>query len=437
MTADDAEAPLGIEVFEPAGVGLPPEDCTPEGLSRAATAEALSLGFNRVSIVDATPLEAGRTRLRAFLERGYAGSLSYLEEGERHDPSTLLPGVKSLVVVLFAHGDAGEVSPAPDHAPRVADAAIPEAGLGPDLRGQIARYARGTDYHILMKTRLFKLGRRLATLAGRTVRVRACVDTAPLLERELAARAGLGFQGKSSLLIAPGLGSYVLLGELLIDLELAPSPPPESPRKLDFSACGSCRACLDACPTQAFPSEYVLDARRCISYLTIEQDGVIPEELRRPIGTRVFGCDVCQEVCPFNASKSRPSSSELGVREALLAPDLVRLLNLGSAPYRTLVKRTALRRASRATLQRNAAVALGNSGDPRAVAPLVRALVENERALVRLHAAWALGELAPHLDEAAVSALIQCADADPDAAVRAEARSALTRANAVTDLAPS
>lgn len=406
--AQSSDEGLGIEHLEPNGPPLQLEERTPSGLSRAIEREGRELGFARVGITEASPLDVARSRLELFRDSGYAGGMSYLAEGERHDPRALLPTAKSVVVALLAHGD-----------PDVVPLRTRRAGL----TGKIARYAQGDDYHLLVKSRLMALAQRIATLAGQRIQVRACVDTAPLLERELAARAGLGFQGKSTLLIAPGVGSYVLLGELLIDLPLEPTQGTPA-------GCGSCRACLDACPTAAFPAPYQLDARRCISYLTIEHEGAIPRELRAAIGHRVFGCDVCQETCPFNASPSRPAHSPLGRREALEEPELLALLELGSAGYRKLVKRTALRRVSRTTLQRNAAIALGNSDSADAVAPLTRVVASHGHALVREHAAWALGELSAHLDAPALAALAACAEQDSDEAVRAEARLALERAQA-------
>jgi epoxyqueuosine reductase len=295
---------------------------------------------------------------------------------------------------------------------------------GPALTGTIARYARGEDYHLVMKRKLAALAERVEALVGESVPTRICVDTAPLLEHATAQAAGLGFSGKSTLTIVPGVGTWVLLGELLVGVELetdSPVPP----------GCGSCRACLDACPTGAFVGPQVLDARRCISYLTIENQGPIPRELRDKIGTRVFGCDVCQEVCPFNASPAaRPRAPELEPRAALDTVDLVRLLEMGSAQHRQLVKRSALRRANRATLARNAAVALGNSRDPRAREPLARALTEHPSDLVRSHAAWALGELGSHgdaLPPSAREALEHAARNDVSEAVRDEAFAALAR----------
>ena len=218
----------------------------------------------------------------------------------------------------------------------------------------------------------------------------------------------------------------MLIGELLLDLPLEPTTG-------NSAGCGSCRACLDACPTAAFPEPYRLDARRCISYLTIEHEGVIPRELRAAMGQRVFGCDVCQETCPFNASPTRPESSPLGRRDALTEPDLLALLELGSAGYRKLVRRTALRRVSRSTLQRNAAIALGNGGSVEAVDPLVRAMTSHPLTLIRTHAAWALGRLGPHLNASALEALQRTAATDDDSSVRDEARLALDSVSAASE----
>jgi epoxyqueuosine reductase len=298
---------------------------------------------------------------------------------------------------------------------------------GSPLCGSVGRYARGEDYHLVMKRKLTALAERCEVLAGRPLRSRVCVDTAPLLEHEVARAAGLGFSGKSTLTIVPGVGTWVLLGELLLDVELPPSAPlPQG--------CGSCRACLDACPTGAFVDAHVLDARRCISYLTIENQGEIPRELRAPIGTRVFGCDVCQEVCPFNASQAaRTRAPELAPRPELDVIDLVGLLELGAASYRKLVKRSALRRAPRATLARNAAIALGNTRDPRAAAPLERALENDPSALVRSHAAWALGELGAAAGATGKAALESAAHSDADPSVREEAALAMARLAAAGD----
>jgi epoxyqueuosine reductase len=267
----------------------------------------------------------------------------------------------------------------------------------------VARYARGEDYHLVLKAKLRELAARVASLVGREVASRPCVDTAAVLERDLGERAGLGFVGKNTMLIAPGLGSYVMLGELLLDVEIAAAVAPVEKK------CGACTMCLDACPTGAFLGPYALDARRCVSYLTIEHAGAIPRELRAKLGTMIFGCDVCQEVCPFNAAAAAgttaPPAPELAPHARLESPELIRLLALGQNQFRQLVKRTALRRLHRAQLLRNVCVALGNAGDPAAIPPLRRALAEEKSALVRAHAAWALARLGDlptlraHVDE--------------------------------------
>ncbi len=345
-------------------------------LSAAVVDAARELGFHAVGIAPALPAR----RFAAFedwLARGMQGDMAYLadpvQRAARADVRMLLAEARSVVVVALAY----------------------EAGVVPAarLRGQVARYAQSRDYHSIIKARLRALTDRVAALIGRPVASRPCVDTAPVLERELAERAGLGFVGKNTLLIAPGLGSYLLLGEVILDVELEPTAR-EEPK----SRCGACTACLDACPTGAFASPHVLDARRCISYLTIEHRGPIPRELRPALGTRIFGCDVCQEVCPFNAAAPARTAADpalaLTTRTAeRSAPDLIRTLGLGAAQMRQLVRGTPLRRAGREGLLRNVCVALGNSGDPAAIPALARALAGDRSALVRGHAAWALGRL--------------------------------------------
>jgi len=346
---------------------------------------ARAIGFHRAAVI---PIEAPRRHAlyTSWLAAGHAGEMTYLAQPEhvaqRADLHTLLAGARSLVVVALAY-----------------DRRDPEAPVA--LRGTIARYARGDDYHMVMRDKLVALGDALAARLGRPVATRPCVDSAPVHEREWAERAGLGFVAKNTMLIAPGLGSYVVLGELLVDVELGVTAEPQKPR------CGSCRACLDACPTGAFVDAYVLDARRCISYLTIEHEGVIPRELRPQMGTWVFGCDVCQEVCPFNAGSPKPDDEPdprlrpRSVEHAL--PDLVALAARGANQVRQLVKRTALRRISREILLRNVAIALGNTGSPDAIPALVALL--RERPLVRAHAVWALrrlgasAQLAAHRDD--------------------------------------
>ena len=345
-------------------------------LGAAVVDAARALGFHAVGIAPALPAR----RFRAFedwLDRGMQGDMAYLadpvQKTARADVRMLLAEARSVVVVALAY----------------------DAGVVPieRLRGQVARYARNRDYHSIIKARLRELADRVAELVGRPVASRPCVDTAPVLERELAERAGLGFVGKNTLLIAPGLGSYFLLGEVILDVDLEPTAVDE-PR----SRCGACTACLEACPTGAFVGPHVLDARRCISYLTIEHRGPIPRELRPALGTRIFGCDVCQEVCPFNAAAPARTAPDPGLALTTRAaersaPDLVRTLGLGAAQMRQLVRGTPLRRAGREGLLRNVCVALGNAGDPAAIPALARALAADRSPLVRGHAAWALGRL--------------------------------------------
>lgn len=380
-------------------------------LTKQVEAAALALGFVRLGVTTVAPFAAAGSHLSDWLERGYAGEMAYLAGTERHDPRALMADARTLISVALGYGEqAGDGGDGDEGG---------EGGGEPrELTGSVARYARGADYHGVMKSKLRELADEIATLCGRPVLARACVDTAPLLEHEAAARGGVGFVAKNTLTIVPGYGSYVLLGELLVDVELVPSGLPERPR------CGACRACLDACPTGAFVDATLLDARRCISYLTIELQGSIPVGLRSAIGTRVFGCDVCQEVCPFNArSEDRAFAPELAVAGNHTNISLPWLLQLRSGDYRRLVKGSSMRRVTRQQLQRNAAVALGNTGERAAVAPLVAALRTNQSPMVREHAAWALGELG--FREAAEP--LTTAAADTDESVRESAALALAR----------
>ena len=356
------------------------------------TALARELGFARAAVV---PIEPPRRHAlyASWLAAGHGGEMAYLASpahvAPRADLRALLASARALIVVALAYDRADPVPP---------DRLV---------RGRVARYARGEDYHLVMRDKLVALADRLAAHLGRPVASRPCVDSAPVLEREWAERGGLGFVAKNTMLIAPGLGSYAVLGELLVDADL-PATAPDTPPK---PRCGACRACLDACPTGAFVDAFVLDARRCISYLTIEHHGVIPAELRAAIGAWVFGCDVCQEVCPFNAGAGEPPDPLLRPRSLEHAlPDLVALAAAGTNQLRRRVRRTALRRAPRDVLLRNVAVALGNTGGAAEV-PALAALLADRAALVRGHAAWALGALAARVPAAAGEAARALADA--------------------------
>jgi epoxyqueuosine reductase len=351
--------------------------------STSITELAKELGFARVAVV---PIEPPRRHelYTSWLAEGHAGEMAYLASPEhiatRADLRVLLEGAQTLVVVALAYER---------HDP------IPSSSLTGALRGRIARYARGEDYHLVMRDKLVALAGALAKQLGRSVASRPCVDSAPVLEREWAERGGLGFVAKNTMLIAPGIGSYIVLGELLLDVALEITAPTELPKQ----RCGTCRACLDACPTRAFVDAFVLDARRCISYLTIEHHGVIPRELRKSIGTWVFGCDICQEVCPFNAGKSDATvDPRLAARDHEHAlPDLIALAEKGANQVRQFVKRTAMRRIPREVLDRNVAVALGNTGSPAAV-PTLRVLARHASPLVRAHAVWSLAQLGAEIE---------------------------------------
>ncbi|HEX3849879.1 MAG TPA: tRNA epoxyqueuosine(34) reductase QueG [Polyangiaceae bacterium] len=403
----EAHGSDGARLHRPANEA-PSETLSASELAARVRAAGQELGFVRVGFAAIDPLELGAERLSAWLREGRQAEMDYLL-GERHDPRRLLSEAKTLIAVALAYPATLGLVP------------LRRAEDGEPLTGIVARYARGDDYHDVMRKKLRRLADAVANLLGRPVLARHCVDTAPLLERAAAERAGLGFASKSTMTIIPGVGSYVMLGELLVDVEIT-ADAPMAPR------CGSCRLCLDACPTGAIVDAHVIDARRCISYLTIEHNGPIPRELRPLIGVRVFGCDVCQDVCPFNASaEGKPSAPELAPRPSLAAPDLIGLLELGSARYRQLVKGTALRRTHRAQLARNAAIALGNSKDARAVIPLAHALSAHTSPLVRGHAAWALGEIGELAREHGLQSLTCARDHDADAFVREEAALALAR----------
>ena len=337
-------------------------------LAEAVKARALELGFDRVAIGPAEPPEHG-AELEKWLDAGYAGTMGYLDRGrgDRLDPARLLPGCRAVVAVALSYNVEKEA---------------PAKEEGSDWQ-PVSRYARGRDYHDIMRPRLVELGEFIRAAAGAGVTSRAAVDSSAVLERDLAARAGLGWIGKNTNLLTPSLGSYFFIGVVLTTA--APAFDRPQPDR-----CGTCTACLDACPTRAFVGPYVLDARRCISYLTIEHRGDIPGELCDGLGEWLFGCDVCQDVCPWNR-KAEPA------REPALRPSgsfgpLESLFELDRDAFRARFRGTALARTKRAGLLRNAAIVLANRGERRAVGALSRALGD-EDAGVRRAAAWALEKL--------------------------------------------
>ena len=326
------------------------------------------LGFDLVGVCPAvTP--AGISRFHEWIKAGYAGQMDYLPQraGAYEHPRSVLDGVRSLMMLGLRY-DSRAAAPA-------------EVG-----QGRVSCYAWGSvDYHDLIHDRLKSL---LACCQRRLpeARARGVVDTAPLLEREFAQLAGLGWVGKNTLLLNPIHGSYFFLAALLIDVELDYDAPHETDH------CGTCTACLDACPTDAFPQPYVLDARRCISYLTIELREAIPDSLRAGIGNWVFGCDICQEVCPWNGRSPVASEPELRAAPEQNPLELAPLFELGDEGFRERFRKTPLWRAKRRGLLRNAAMVLGNQASPKSVAPLSIGLIDAEP-LVRASCAWALGRV--------------------------------------------
>ena len=330
--------------------------------------EAARLGF-AISGVCPAVSPAGVTRFREWLELGYGGEMHYLAsrvEAYKH-PESVLEGVRSIVVLAMPYLTEEPASCQPG-------------------QGRVSRYAWGEDYHDLIRDRLNQLSGWLLHCEP-AARVRGIVDTAPLLEREFAQLAGLGWIGKNTLLLNKELGSYFFLAALLTDLELEYDQPHES------AHCGTCRACLDACPTDAFVDAYVLDARKCISYLTIELKGSIPEELRPGVGDWLLGCDICQEVCPWNHRAPASDEPSLQPTEEMNPVDLAELFYLDDETFRQRFRRTPLWRPKRRGILRNAAIILGNQRDSGSVPALQRGLTDAEP-LVREACGWALKEIA-------------------------------------------
>jgi len=346
-----------------------------------------ALGFELAGIAPATPADSF-DRLREWLEQGFAGDMAYLHrhvEARRH-PDSVLPEVRSLVMVGMNYNP-GVRDLRSEVGGRRSEVRSPTSDLRPPTSppGLVARYARGADYHDVLRRKLGELlawvQREVPGCTGRGV-----VDTAPLLERDFARRAGLGWFGKNTMLLNKRLGSYYFLGALLLDVELRPDRPHET------NHCGTCTACLDACPTSAFVAPGQMDARRCLSYLTIELRGPCPDEHRPHMDQWLFGCDICQEVCPWNRKAPPTAEPALQPRTDLEAVDLVELLGLTEEAFRRRFRGTALMRSRRRGLLRNAALILGNRGDPAALPALRRALADPEP-VVREAAAWAIQQI--------------------------------------------
>ncbi len=340
-------------------------------MKAALIERAQALGFAIIGVTrpDAAPL--AKERLARFLEDGMQGDMDWLAATaeRRSAPAALWPEVRSVIMLGLNYG--------PD--------IDPLAVLARKDRAAISVYALGDDYHDLIKKRLKELARWLTAQAGGDVKV--FVDTAAVMEKPLSEAAGLGWQGKHTNLVARQYGSWLFLGAIFTTLDLpADAPEPDN--------CGSCRACLDICPTNAFPAPYRLDARRCISYLTIEHKGPIPRNLRPLMGNRIYGCDDCLAVCPWNKFAQAGREAKLAARDALRAPELKELAPLDDTQFRALFTKSPVKRTGRDRFIRNVLIAIGNSGDV-ALADEARRLLDDASPLVRGAAVWALARLVP------------------------------------------
>ena len=356
--------------------------------------EARRLGFDAAGIAGADAIPEAATRLDRFIELGRHGDMGWMADRAHHRraPRALWPETESVIVVAMNYG--------PDHNPLDA--------LAERDRGVISVYAQGRDYHDVLKKRLKALGRWMAAEFDCALKV--FVDTAPVMEKPLAEAAGLGWQGKHTNLVSRVHGSWLFLGAVFTTLKLTPDPP-------HADHCGACRACLDVCPTNAFPAPYQLDARRCISYLTIEHKGHIPAEFRAAMGNRIYGCDDCLAVCPWNKFARTASEAAFHARAALQAPRLADLVELDDAGFRALFSGSPIKRLGRDRFVRNVLIAVGNSGRPEYL-PAVRRRLDDASPLVRAMAVWALCRLADDAEMARTRHRRLAAETDP--AVRAE-----------------
>lgn len=366
------------------------------GLKEAIKAEAQRLGFTLAGVTTPDP-PPHLAVFEAWLREGRQGEMDYLaserSRQRRADPRQILPACRSILalgVPYFAPGKAGNARQV----------------------GQIAAYAWGSDYHEVLPERLKALAAFIESQSGRPLPNRWYTDSGPVLERDLAQRAGLGWIGKNTCLIHPRLGSYFLLAEILLGLDLEPDPPFTEDR------CGTCTRCLQACPTGCILPDRTLDARRCISYLTIELKGSIPPELRQKMGGWVFGCDICQQVCPWNERFAPPEGDvDFKPRLGVLEADLSQELSLTPEAFNHKFKLSPLKHAKRRGYLRNVGVALGNQQDSRSMQALVFSLQNDSEALVRAHVAWALGQFDT---KPALQALEKAADLEKEAWVLAE-----------------
>jgi len=361
-------------------------------LKQLLTAEARALGFDAIRFATADPVQGASEALDAFIAEGRQGDMTWLADTaeRRKSPRALWNQANSVILLGVNYGRGGD----------------PLAILQERSRGAISIYAQGADYHDLIKTKLKLLATQVQALLGGEVKV--FVDTAPVMEKPLAARAGLGWQGKHTNLVSREFGSWLFIGSIFTSAPIDPDAPEQD-------HCGACRRCLDVCPTGAFTAPYRIDARACISYLTIEHKGHIAPRYRAAMGNRIFGCDDCLAVCPWNKFVQGSREAKLAVREASDNPPLAELLVLDDAAFRTRFAGTPIKRTGRDRFLRNVLIAAGNSGDA-ALVPLVEARLDDGSPLVRAMAVWALARLAPDR----FGALRARGAADPDAVVRGE-----------------
>ena len=338
-------------------------------LKDALRSEAEALGFDVVRVTTPDGIGHAGKRLGEFLDAGRHGDMTWLATNaeRRRDPKALWPEARSVVMLAMSY------APATD----------PLAALDEPSRGVISAYAQGKDYHDIVKTKLKRLAAGFSARSGAQVKV--FVDTAPLMEKPLAEAAGIGWQGKHTNLVSRTHGSWLFLGAILTDATLEPDTP-------EADHCGSCRRCLDVCPTQAFPAPYVLDARRCLAYLTIEHKGHIAEEFRQPMGNRVFGCDDCLAVCPWNKFAQAARESRFAARAETDNPPLAELLDLDDRAFRKRFAGTPIKRTGRDRFLRNVLIAAGNARDP-GLLPKVETLMADASPLVRAMAVWAMRQL--------------------------------------------
>ncbi|GJL91748.1 tRNA epoxyqueuosine(34) reductase QueG [Hyphococcus sp.] len=368
----------------------------PATLQNRIRQQARAAGFDAVGFSSALLPSSLRDQLLEFLSLGRHGDMGWLETRaeQRAQPQTLWADAKSVIMLGMNYGP--EANPLP--------------ALDVKTNGVISVYAQNRDYHDLVKKRLKRVARQIVEDTGAEVKV--FVDTAPVMEKPLAARAGLGWQGKHTNLVSREFGSWLFLGAIFTTLNLAESEPAQD-------SCGSCNACLDICPTDAFPAPYQLDARKCISYLTIEHQGPIPRDLRRAMGNRIYGCDDCLAACPWNKFASQARESALHAREDLKTPSLKTLVQLDDAEFRALFSGSPVKRTGHNRFIRNVLIAIGNSGDNSLLESVLPKL-DDDNALVRGAAIWAASQLAP----AKIKALRQHYEAnETNQTVQAEWRS--------------